>query len=153
MSIQEIITASFGFLLTCIGFYISWRIHVNQKTLTEKISNSQELLAQRQLLVPLWGYISTLNEINPQSPIVPDVIKAVNTLELVALCCEGRMIDEKVIKRTFSNEFIKIYEQIEACQNLTGLNKSGKTLLGEAKSASLFYNKLKHEHLNSNAIT
>lgn len=153
MSHQEIITASFGFLLTCIGFYISWRIHVNQKTLTEKISNSQELLAQRQLLVPLWGYISTLNEINSQSPIVPDVIKAVNTLELVALCCEGKMIDEKVIKRTFSNEFIKIYEQIEACQNLAGLNKSGKTLLGEAKSASLFYKKLKDEHLNSNAIT
>lgn len=139
-------------VVAMIGLWIAYSIHQNQQKLTAKINDSQQLLAQRQLLVPLWGYISALNEIDPQRPITPDVVKAVNTLELIALCCEGAMIDEKVIKRTFSQGFISLYRQVESCIQIPGLNKTGKELLLEAKAASLFYKKLENEHLTSNLI-
>ena len=100
----------------------------------------------------MWGYISSLNTIDPNSPITPDIIKAINTLELVALCCEGEMVDEKVIKRTFSSDFMTLYRAIESCTKIPGLSKTGKDLLLEAKAASLFYKKLENEHLTSNTI-
>lgn len=146
-----------------IGLCISWIIHKNQLTitrqiddsqvlLTTKINESQQLLAQRQLIVPLWSYIADLNEIDPSHPVTPDVVKAINTLELVALCCEGGMIDEKIIKRTFSGNYMSMYRAIESCNILPGLSKSGKQLLLESRSTSLFYEKLKNEHLNNNVI-
>ncbi|MCQ8181130.1 hypothetical protein NP603_08420 [Methylomonas sp. SURF-1] len=150
-------------VVAIIGLGISVFIHKNQKILTKqindsqillttKINDSQQLLAQRQLIVPLWDYISDLNEIDPLQPVTPDIVKAVNTLELVALCCEGGMIDEKIIKRTFSDNYMSMYRAIESCNIVPGLSKSGKQLLLDSKATSLFYEKLKNEHLNSNAI-
>ncbi|WP_427500853.1 DUF4760 domain-containing protein [Methylomonas sp. MED-D] len=150
-------------VVALIGLGISLFIHQNQKELakqindsqillTTKINDSQQLLAQRQLIVPLWGYIADLNEIDPHQPVTPDVVKAVNTLELVALCCEGGMIDERIIKRTFSDNYMSMYRSIESCNSIPGLSKSGKQLLLESKSTSLFYEKIKNEHLNSNVI-
>jgi hypothetical protein len=77
------------------------------------IAGTQKKLAQRQLLVPLWEYLSSLNEVDPKKPVTKDVIKNVNTLELVALCCEGGMVDELVIRRTFRDGFIKHYDAID----------------------------------------
>ena len=71
---------------TTIAIIVAYKVHQNQK-----------LLSQRQLLLPLWDYMATLSKIDSNTPVTPDVIKVVNTLELVALCCEGGMIDEKVI--------------------------------------------------------
>lgn len=150
-------------VVAIIGLSISVFIYRNQKILTKqindsqillttKINDSQQLLAQRQLIVPLWSYIADLNEIDPQHPVTPDVVKAVNTLELVALCCEGGMIDEKIIKRTFSDNYMSMYRALESCNSIPGLSKSGKQLLLDSKATSLFYEKLKSEHLNSNVI-
>ena len=80
---------------TTIAIIVAYKVHQNQK-----------LLSQRQLLLPLWDYMATLSKIDSNTPVTPDVIKVVNTLELVALCCEGGMIDEKVIRRTFKDQFI-----------------------------------------------
>lgn len=151
-TIYSAIGVSVAAIAALIGLILSYLIHRNQQSLAKKLHESQQLLTQRQLLVPLWGYISGLNEIDPQSPITPDVVKAINTLELVALCCEGAMIDEKVIKRTFSYGFISLYQQIESCNKIPGLNKTGKELLLEAKAAGLFYKKLENEHLTTNLI-
>lgn len=57
--------------------------------------------------------MSQLTEINPNQPITPDVIKLVNTLELVALSCEGGLVDEQLIRRTFRDEFIRHYQTIK----------------------------------------
>lgn len=147
-----------------IGLGLSIFIYYNQKALAEKLNDSQQVLAeklhesqqllvQRQLLVPLWGYMSDLDAINPKSPITPDVIRAVNALELVAVCCEGGMIDEKVIKRIFSYDFMELYDAISSCDKLEGHTKTGKQLLHEAKATTLFYKKLVDEHLHSDQLT
>ena len=60
------------------------------------ILESEKLLSQRQLLVPLWTYITSMDETNPEEVIEPNVHKSINALELIALRCEGGMIDKEV---------------------------------------------------------
>jgi hypothetical protein len=124
-----------------IGIIVAFKVHKNQ-----------QLLAQRQLLLPLWDHMSSLNKINPISPITPDIIKAINTLELVSLCCEGGMIDENVIKRTFKNQFMMHYEDIGKCITIPDIPYDGKDLLKQNRAATVFYNKLNEEMLSENRI-
>jgi hypothetical protein len=124
------------------GIFVTFKVHQNQK-----------LLSQRQLLLPLWDHMSNLNKINPNLPVTPDIIKAVNTLELVALCCEGGMIDEKVIKRTFRDQFMMHYEDIGKCTSLLpGTTYDGKDLLKQNRAATVFYTKLNEEMLSADSI-
>jgi hypothetical protein len=109
----------------------------------------QRSLNQRQLLLPLWQYLTKLNDVDPLKPITPQVIETVNTLELVALCCEGGMVDSTIIKRTFRDGFMKHYQAINACVNVPQTGKTGSQLLAENKAAMAFYNELIAEHLDA----
>lgn len=128
-------------LATLAGIFVAYKVHENQK-----------LLTQRQLLLPLWDYMSTLSKIDPKNPITPDVIKVVNTLELVALCCEGGMIDEMIIRRTFKDQFMEHYSTIEKCASLPGTNFDGKDLLKQNRAAVQFFNSLHSELLNQDRV-
>jgi hypothetical protein len=135
-----------------LALAVSWIIYRGQSALTTQINNSQQLLSQRQILIPLWDYISNLYDIDPSNIVTPDVIKAANTLELIALCCEGNMVDKTVITRTFSEQYIKHYESIKACGLLPGLNKTGNNILNENRAAMLFYDELISAHKNHGKI-
>lgn len=126
---------------TAAAVFVSWMVY-----------RGQRLLTQRQLLIPLWEYMSSLSEVNPQQPITPDVLKVVNTLELVALSCEGGMVDPAIIRRTFRNIFMKLYEQVDRCGELPGLGKTGRDLLKENPAAMTFYQQLLNEHLNRDRL-
>lgn len=128
-------------------------IAVQQSGISVRIHEEQTRLSQRQLLLPLWEYISTLNNIDPQKAIGPEILKVVNTLELVALTCEGGMVDALVIKRTFSDWYLKLYDQVAAVPLVPGRNISGTALLMENPSAMSFYEELKREHMNRGKLT
>jgi hypothetical protein len=119
----------------------------------KEIADREELLAQRAQIVPLWSYLSQLREIDPERPIVPHVVHAVSTLELVALCCEGKIVDQKVINRTFRKTFIETYQEIEACRRMESLNKTGKELLNENNATVDLYNTLKAEERSRDRIS
>lgn len=139
------IIAAIGAILsgmaTLAGIFVAYKVHGNQK-----------ILAQRQLLLPLWEYMSTLSKVEPKNPITPDAVKVVNTLELVALCCEGGMIDEKIIRRTFKEQFVEHYESIEKCTSLPGISLDGKGLLKQNRAAVQFYNSLNAENLAQDRV-
>ena len=117
------------------------------------VYKGQKVLSQRQLIVPLWEYISSLSEIDPKRPVTPDIIKAINTLELIAITCEGKMIDKIVIKRTFSQQYIKHFDNIKACQRIPGLEpKTGNDLLKENPATLTFYDELMRDLKNKNRI-
>lgn len=125
------------------GLYVAYTVHQNQK-----------LLSKRQLILPLWDHMATLSEIDPTSPNPVDVIKVVNTLELVAICCEGGMVDEQTIMRTFSAQFVKHYENIEKCPAMPDLGgKDGKSILKENNSTAEFYIKLSNLGRAQNRLT
>ncbi|MRR56823.1 MAG: DUF4760 domain-containing protein [Deltaproteobacteria bacterium] len=128
-------------IATSIAIYVAYKVH-----------NSQKLLSQRQILLPLWDYMATLSKIDSSNPITPDVIKVVNTLELVALCCEGGMIDEKVIRRTFKDQFILHYDDVKRCRSIPGLSVDGEGLLRQNKAATEFYQSLESERLSQDRV-
>jgi len=132
---------------------LSDRIAKDQGAISLKIHENETRLSQRQLLLPLWQYISTLDQINAQKPITPDILKVVNTLELVALTCEGGMVDAQVIKRTFSELYLKLYDQVDSVAMVPGMNLSGHDLLRQNPAAMAFYDELKREHMNRGKLT
>lgn len=131
----------FSAVALLITVYVTYRIHNNQK-----------LLSQRQLILPLWEYISNIKDINYEKPVTPDVIRTVNTLELIALLCEGGIIDEQIIRRTFKEQYIKHYDNIKKCGKLEGCVLDGDGLLRQNKAAMNFYRKLSEEFMQSDRI-
>ncbi|EOF9307403.1 hypothetical protein AB9D06_04000 [Enterobacter cloacae] len=108
---------------------------------TRKISDAQRVLSQRQVILPLWDHISQLSLIDPKQPVAPDIIKNINALELVALCCEAEIVDEKVIIRTFSEQFINHFESISSCRDI-GDGRTGRQIIKENRAAEQFYDRL-----------
>jgi hypothetical protein len=107
---------------------VTWLVYRGQSALTKaqsklskEIHDQQVLLSQRQLLIPLWEYMSKLHRIDRDNPVKSDVLMVVNTLELVALCTEGGMVDSQVIRRTFQDVYLELYDQVNACQTIRTL--------------------------------
>lgn len=140
-------------IVTGIGTALSAIAAMVAAILAYRVHKSQKLLSQRQLLLPLWEYMSQLTEINPDKPITPDVIKLVNTLELVALSCEGGLVDEQLIRRTFRDEFVRHFQKIKKCNTLPGMDIDGERLLMNNRAASALYGKLYQEIISQDRIT
>lgn len=145
--------SEYNAVLSTIGTILSGIAALAGVLVAVSVWKGQKLLSQRQFLLPLWDKMSTLNDIDPASPVEVDVVKAVNTLEIVALCCEGGMVDEAVVKRTFREGFLRLFTAIEACPPLPGVKKTGRQLLQENKAAMRFGQSLLSEHLDRDALT
>lgn len=139
----------FSLVAIVVSASISLIIYFGQRKLTLLVHKGQCNLSQRQLIIPLWTYLSSIREINPQNPSIPDVISLVNTLELVALCCEGGMVDELVIRSTFKSSFLHHYRNIKKInQKMAGLNKDGEEILLENKAATRLFKIYEQEEEN-----
>jgi hypothetical protein len=148
MSSTELLFAGLG----AISAALSAIAAIVAVVVAQRVAQTQKMLSQRQLIIPLWEYMSRLNDIDPEKPVVAHVLDALRALELVALCCEGGMVDEQVIKRTFRAPFMQLYEAIQACPEIETLGRNGPTLLRENPAAMAFYEKLKKEHLERDQL-
>jgi len=101
-------------------------------------------LQQRQLIVPLWEYLSKTEAIAPENPNERAVVDSVNVLELVALCYESQAIEQAMIKRTFRDKYLSIYREIEALPKM-GSGKSGRDYIHENRACQAFYDVLSAE--------
>jgi hypothetical protein len=124
-----------------------------QQAFQAKLNETDRLYSQRAQLLPLWQYISQLNHIDPKKPVTPDIMRAVNALELVALCCEATIIDPAIVRRTFRQTYIELYEEIEQVGEVPGMNKkSGTTILRENPAAQKWYHEFKREIMTQDQI-
>lgn len=148
--IADLLTATgtvLGAIATTFAIVVSWKVY-----------GGQRLLSQRQLLIPLWKYMTAIRNLNTLKPATPQVLKAANTLELIALSVEGQMVDPAVIKRTFADVYLSIYRQIHEVQALPGMFNtkgspmSGAELLEDYPAASAFYDSLRRDKLNRDKL-
>lgn len=111
---------------------------------TERRHEEQRRYEQRAQLIPLWEYLSSLREIDVVETNTAQVVKTVNTLELVALCREAEVVDEAVIMRAFRDKYIILFEAVRKCGPLKGYSrdKTGEDLLAENDAATELYEKL-----------
>ena len=119
-----------------------------------RLAAQQTLLTQRQLLLPLWDYLSKLNDIDPRPDKVvwPDVLQIANTLELVALCWEGNLIDQQIIRRTFADKYLHLCRQLRLCTSPPDGQKNGPALLAENRAATALLNLLEQEEAERNKL-
>lgn len=120
-----------------------------------EMSEQQRLFERRSHLIPMWQYIGSLTDINPSEPRTPDVIKAVNTLEFIAICCEAGVVDKAVVMRTFEEKYVDLYRKIKKCGQLPGFDekKTGQDILDENKSATVLFRELEDEILNRGKLS
>ena len=145
------------FIATVASVVATWQLGKRQESLQKEIAavskdraENQRKFDQRSHLIPVWNYIASLSDIDPDEMITPDIIDAANTLELVAVCCEAGILDESVVMRTFGAKYMDFYEKIERCGPLPGCGtKTGNDLLKENRAAVKLYRKLENEQLNS----
>jgi|JI6StandDraft_1071083.scaffolds.fasta_scaffold134376_2 hypothetical protein len=133
-------------LLAAVALAFSYLLHRQQAVATSKIADQQRLFNQRQLLLPLWEYLGTLKDIDPQNVVWPDVVTAINKLELIALCVEGEIIDKEIIRRTFRTKYVELFEKILQCTNppRPGM-KNGRDFANENRAAYSLYEEMKKE--------
>ena len=132
-------------IATIFGGYATWR--------TASIARTQKELAQRQAIFQLWDRIAGLQPIDPADPASMYVHNALSTMELIALCCEGGMVDAEVIKRTFAARYVELYDMVKLCgpiRNMQG--KNGTELLQQNPAAMNFYDELMDEKKRKNAL-
>jgi hypothetical protein len=91
------------------------------------------------------AYFTHINGISHRKPITPDVVKAVNALELIALAYESGIIDRALIMRVFRASFLQLALEIEKCGELPGYDppKTGEDLLRENHSLMTLLNSLR----------
>jgi hypothetical protein len=142
-----------GVIISAIGQAVSAFIAAVAIYQTVRLHKKQILLEQRQLLLPLWSYLQALNDIDPSEPVWIDVIKAVNTLELIAVCWEGQLIDENIIRRMYSQLYIELYQKVEECKNPPPrIAKDGKQMLLACPAAMSLYRLLIAEHADRDKL-
>jgi hypothetical protein len=128
--------------------------HSNEIEFQGQMSQQQRLFQQRSHLIPMWQYISSLSEIDPNKKLVtPDIVAAVNTLEFIAICCEAEVVDKVVVMRTFREKYIDLYRRIERCGELPGFSppKTGNDLLNDNRAAKGLYQALEAERIAAGA--
>ncbi len=142
----ELVIAAGTLIATALGGYATWR--------TASIAQTQKELAQRQAIFQLWDRIAGLRPIDPADPAPMNVHNALSTMELIALSCEGGMVDAAIIKRTMSERYIELYDMVDRCDKIPNMqNKTGRELLQQNPAAMNFYDELMQEKKRGNALT
>lgn len=156
MEIWQIISSIASAIAAGIAGFAAWqaiKLHKEQQILSKTIHDQQILLSRRQLLLPLWDYLDDLADIDTSEPVWEDVRKASNILELVAVCWEGQMIDEYVIRRFFAMTYIEFYEKIGQClKPPANFPMDGPAMLRNSPATIRLYKLLIDEHAERNKI-
>ena len=146
-------SAAISIILALAAVVVTVWTQMQQRQLARTLHAQQTLLQQRQLLLPMWEYLDRTSFINTAAPVWEDVRKTANTLELVAVCWEGRLIDPDVIRRIFADTFIELYETVEQCQNPpSNFPLDGRALLRRSPATQRLYDELRQERINQGII-
>lgn len=146
----EYILAMTGLVLSAIAILVSLSIHWRQHSFNKDLEKRQRLFQQRQLLLPLWDHLSNIREVDENSTLL-QIVQTVNTLELVSLCEEAEVIDPKLIRRTFADRFIELYEAIQHWKS-PDAPRAGIEVLRENPATQRLYRDLAHERQESGRL-
>jgi hypothetical protein len=141
----------FAVVIASIALWQASRISNAQLKLTETIHKQQMALGQRQAFVDVFEQLKNMPGINPQAPIWPDVVLAVNLLDLIGTAWESKLTDTEMLLRAYQDIFVKTYEDVKRCTNQpSNMPKDGAGMLIDSRSATSLYNHLMNVHLNQN---
>src|SRR2546429_146276 len=84
------------------------QLQLNQESarLQQQLTNEARKLENRRFVTTvLWDKMTSLNDINPDKPIGPDVRRALNLLESISMCWQADIVDKEMIVMSFGATF------------------------------------------------
>src|ERR1700688_2987795 len=107
----------------------------------QSTQDARKLENRRFVTTVLWDKMTSLNDINPDKPIGPDVRKALNVLEAVSMCWQADMVDKEMIVMSFGVTFENLYQKIEKINAVPerpdGSGHSGHELLSRNRAIAV----------------
>lgn len=144
--------AAAGLLVSAIAIVASVWTAARQGKQSAELHRQQVLLSQRQLFLEIWPKLEALNQIDLTQIVVPDVVRTVNVLELVALCWEGGMVDSNVIRRSFGVRYVALHDVVAQVPKMSNPNFSGVELLRQCPAIGKLYDQLRKEQQDHQAL-
>jgi hypothetical protein len=97
---------------------------------SEKSVSTNIQIFKRQGVIALYGEWHDINAIDSSRPITPDVVKAVNALELTASLWNHDAIEKEILYQSFWEDYKEIYDKLKNSDTqVPGLNKTLRQLL------------------------
>jgi len=153
ISISALIIAGFSAFLSHRSTKLA---EIANNTTKQVAQNSSELtkeMFRRQNVIDLHLAWRGVNEINPNEIITPDVILAVNALDLTASIWNHDIVKKDIILQSYWRSYSELYETIYNCNELMpGLKKTCRELIRESPAISTAYESMK-KIVNSQTIT
>jgi hypothetical protein len=132
---------SFGSLIVaCVSAYISWgnaqrqaELSHEQGVLTEKLNRQDQDFERKRFITALWDKMASIVEIRPDEQghyNDADVLDALDTLELVSICWDHKIVDQWMVFLVFGKGFLLRVKEIEDINRpLEALRRTGPELL------------------------
>ncbi|GAN31634.1 MAG: hypothetical protein DYG83_11670 [Candidatus Brocadia sp. AMX2] len=149
---HESIAAYASCLLSIIGIIISvWAIRKaeNSNTITNEL---QKNMFKKDKVIDLAMAWNGINAIDPENLITPDVVKAVNALELTASLWNHDVVAKEILHQSYWQSFRDLYDVLYHCNKIPpGLKKTCRDYI--TKEISKAYEEIKRYDLNQVAQT
>ena len=140
----SIIVSAIGAIAAVVSAYIA---HKSYKSAREANENSTEI-AKRQQAIDFHSVWEGVSRIDPENPVGPDVVKAINALEITATVWNHDIVHKVIILDSYWTEFRELYETLYDCTTpVPGLNRSGRELLRESTTIEAAYESMKKASL------
>ena len=107
----------------------------------QSTQDARKLENRRFVTTVLWDKMTSLNDINPDKPIGPDVRKALNLLESISMCWQADIVDKEMIVMSFGATFDDLFQKIERIsvvpEKADGSGHSGYELMNRNRAIAV----------------
>lgn len=118
------------------------KIHESESRLQKEVHSNELTLQRRSSFFDLWPHVAHLNQVDPTNPIQVDVIKAVNALEMIAICWEANVVDREVIRVSMLDSYLSMHDSINQIAGRLPNGKNGPEVLRASPIVGKVYNSL-----------
>lgn len=145
----DIVSAIIAFgslIVSSVAVYMSWKNAQQQGELAQRLNDQDQDFERKRFITALWDKMANVAEIQPNEKgeyDEEDIFDALNTLELVAICWQNKIIDTRMVYLVFGDSYSLRFQEIQGItQRLKKLRKTGPELLQERRQIKKVYEKI-----------
>lgn len=145
MSTYEILSTAAALVAIIISVVAIYKSSVanNLSEKANEISAKANEFSKKSIIFSLQECWANINEIDPENPITPDVIRAYNALDITSNVWNNEIIDRKVFLDSYQTAYVKFYKLfINSDTNVPGKNKKLKDFITTAQTMT--YDEIKN---------
>jgi len=166
--ILALIGAGVAIVISIVALWSSWRqareqanLEIElaakdaelQRSIRDEVARSDK---RRFFSTTLWDRMIGVSDIDPADPVGPDIRKAVNLLEAVAMSWEADIVDRQMVLVSFGHLYNDLYDKVKRTnvvpEAADGSGPSGSALLNSNPFIEKINNQIIEEFQKRSAI-